>query len=116
LRSSLATGRPLETAIVAAYLALLTVHPDTLVARKQGWNEAQAVSRRAADVLAAGWPDDAAGRTLCAQFDDWLRQGGHRRNPGATADLVAAALFAALRDGTIPLPRPAGLSGSSLPL
>jgi triphosphoribosyl-dephospho-CoA synthetase len=28
-----------------------------------------------------------------------LRADGHRRNPGATADLIAAALFVALREG-----------------
>ncbi len=113
LQSSLTAGRPLETAIVAAYLAVLANHPDTLVARKQGWDMAQVVSERAADVLAAGWPDRAAGQALCAEFDAWLREDGHARNPGATADLIAAVLFAALRDGTIPLPRPAGPSGWS---
>ena len=39
-----------------------------------------------------------------ARFDAWLRADGHARNPGATADLMAAALFAALREGTIALP------------
>ena len=36
-----------------------------------------------------------------ADFDFWLRSDGHRRNPGTTADLIAAALFAGLRDGWI---------------
>ena len=116
LRSSLAAGRALETAIVAAYLAVLAHHPDTLIARKQGWDESRAVSQRAADVLASGWPERAEGRVLCAEFDAWLREDGHTRNPGATADLIAAALFAALRDGTIGLPRPVGPSGWSLPV
>jgi hypothetical protein len=49
-----------------------------------------------------------AGRTLCELFGAWLRAEGHTRNPGATADLVCAGLFAALRDGTIALPRPTG--------
>jgi triphosphoribosyl-dephospho-CoA synthase len=115
LRSSLAAGQPLETAIVAAYLACLSNHPDTLIARKRCWDEARAVSGRAAAVLAAGWPETALGQKLCAELDVWLRQDGHARNPGATADLIAAALFAALRDGTIPLPRPAGPTGWSLP-
>jgi triphosphoribosyl-dephospho-CoA synthase len=59
-------------------------------------------SRRAAEVLAAGWPDAPADPLRA--FDAWLRADGHARNPGATADLVTAALFAALRDGTIGLP------------
>jgi triphosphoribosyl-dephospho-CoA synthase len=113
LQSSLIAGRPLETAIVFAYLSLLAQHPDTLIARKRGWDEAHAVSRRATEVLAAGWPDKAAGQVRCAEFDAWLRADGHVRNPGTTADLIAAALFAALRDGTIALPRPAGPPGWS---
>jgi triphosphoribosyl-dephospho-CoA synthase len=115
LRASMAAGQPLETAIVAAFLAVLANHPDTLIARKRGQDAARAASRRAADVLAAGWPDREEGRVLCEEFDRWLRGDGHARNPGATADLVTAALFAALRDGTIPIPRPAGPSGWSPP-
>jgi triphosphoribosyl-dephospho-CoA synthase len=116
LRSSLDAGRPLETAIVSAYLAVLADFPDTLIARKRGRDEARAVSLRAAEVLDAGWPDHASGRALCDAFDAWLREDGHVRNPGATADLITAALFAGLRDGTIPLPRPAGPAGWSSPL
>ncbi|MFN5467079.1 MAG: hypothetical protein ACK5AM_03065 [Pirellulaceae bacterium] len=29
-------------------------------------------------------------------FDQWLRADGNRRNPGTTADLIAAALMVAL--------------------
>ena len=43
-----------------------------------------------------------------------LRSRGNQLNPGTTADLVTAALFAALRDGTIPLPRPAGSASWSV--
>jgi triphosphoribosyl-dephospho-CoA synthase len=116
LRAFLQAGQALETAIVAAYLTVLAQHPDTLIARKRGAEEAREVSRRAADVLASGWPERPEGRAYCGEFDAWLREDGHARNPGATADLIAAALFAALRDGTISLPRPAGPSGWSLPV
>ncbi len=34
----------------------------------------------------------------------WLRADGHRRNPGTTADLVAAALFILLVEGRLPWP------------
>lgn len=106
LRGAIVAGRALETAIVAAYLDLLAATPDTLIARKRGPAEAREASRRAAEVHAAGWPDTPLGRSLCVELDTWLRSDGHARNPGATADLIAAALFAALRDGTIALPRP----------
>jgi triphosphoribosyl-dephospho-CoA synthase len=99
LRASLAAGRPLEGAIIAAHLTLMARWPDTLIARKRGPAVAQEAARRAAEVLDAGMTAEGLD-----DLDAWLRADGHARNPGATADLVAAALFAALRDGTIPLP------------
>jgi triphosphoribosyl-dephospho-CoA synthase len=113
LRRRLRDGQPLEIAIIGAFLDLLSRHPDSLIARKLGWERAVEASRRAGEVLAAGWPDESAGRGLLRDFDAALRSDGRRLNPGATADLMAAVLFAALRDGTIELPRPAGPSGWS---
>ncbi len=104
LRDAIGRGWPVETAIVAAYLGFLAHRPDTLIARKRGAAVALEASRRAADVLKAGWPDSAEGIKVLDAFDAWLRLDGHARNPGATADLITAALFAALRDGTIELP------------
>jgi triphosphoribosyl-dephospho-CoA synthase len=97
-------GRPLETAIVGSFLRVLARHPDSLIARKHGLAIAQSVSDRAAQVLQSGWPDRAAARRQCDRFDSWLRNATRRLNPGTTADLVTAALYAALRDGTICLP------------
>ncbi len=113
LRSALADGHGLETAITFSFLTLMAHHPDTLIARKRGIDEAREASHRAGQVLAGGWPQEAAGETLCHEFDLWLRAEGHSRNPGASADLIAAALFAALDDGTIPLPRTLGPSSWS---
>lgn len=104
LRPPIRAGRPAETAIVACYLACLAAIPDTLIARKRGLATAEEASRRASAVLGSGWPDSPAGVAALADLDLWLRADGHARNPGATADLTTAALFAALRDGTIPLP------------
>ncbi|WP_406697031.1 triphosphoribosyl-dephospho-CoA synthase [Singulisphaera sp. Ch08] len=114
LRSALAEARPLETSIVAAYLTVLANRPDSLIARKRGSVEARQAAERAAEVLDAGWPDSKSSRSLCEAFDGWLREEGHSRNPGATADLIAAALFATLRDGTIKLPRPVGAAAWSV--
>lgn len=111
LSRSLADGHSLETATVAAFLTLLTSHTDTLIERKKGKDEALEVFRHAHRVLATGWPDSAEGLARYGELDAWLRAEGNARNPGATADLVAAALFAALRDGTIELPRPSGPAG-----
>jgi triphosphoribosyl-dephospho-CoA synthase len=95
---------PLEEAIIFCHLRLLATLGDSLVSRKRGQTEATEAAQRAAGTLAAGWPETVAGQQELQTFDAWLRAEGHQRNPGATADLVAACLFAALRDGNITLP------------
>ena len=95
-----------EGAVIHAHLTLMARHPDTLIARKRGPAEAAEAAARARMVLEEGWPHRPAGRAALAELDDWLRAEGNGRNPGATADLIAACLFVLLREGTIPLPAP----------
>lgn len=106
LRLTLEKARSLEEAVVTVHLALMARHADTLIARKRGALEAAESARRAAQVLAAGWPTAGGGWDEFGHFDAWLRAEGNARNPGATADLVAASLFAALREGIMALPPP----------
>ena len=97
LRSSLEGGSTLSQSIVEAFLSTLALIPDSLIARKEGIERARDVSRRAARLLdrRRRGPDPAA----LARFDGELRAFGNRLNPGATADLVAGALFALLAEG-----------------
>lgn len=104
LANAIDAGRSLETAVVLCYLSFLAKQPDTLIARKHGLAVAREVSAAAARVLEAGWPESEEGRRRCDEIEGWLRDPSRRYNPGATADLVAAALFAALRDGKIKTP------------
>jgi triphosphoribosyl-dephospho-CoA synthase len=104
LDRSLEAGRTLDESIVFAHVSTLAKLPDTLIRRKRGTEEAAEASRRAAEVLDAGWPGEDAGVRHFAELDQWLRAEGNSRNPGTTADLITAALFVALRDGTIQLP------------
>ncbi len=115
IQASLRADPHLETAIVTVYLQMLARHHDSLIARKAGHEAAKSVSRKAAQILEAGWPASEDSRTLAEQFESWLRRRGSLMNPGTTADLITAALFAALRDGTIPLPRLPGSAGWSEP-
>lgn len=85
----------LRVAFVA--LRLMQRFGDSLIARKAGESASRDVARRAAAVLDSGWPVAAAGRDLYAEFDAHLRSDGNRLNPGTTADMIAAILFAALR-------------------
>lgn len=92
-----------ETAIIHLQLTLMSRFPDTLISRKCGREVAEDAATRAAAVLAAGGLLTEPGRQQLSQFDAWLRADGHRRNPGTTADLIVASLFAAARDGKIDL-------------
>jgi triphosphoribosyl-dephospho-CoA synthase len=85
-------------------LWLLARNPDTLIRRKLGLEEAEEASRRADHVLSLGWPRRPEGQEAVLELDAWLRARGNQRNPGATADLVTASLFVALREGTMQLP------------
>lgn len=96
LRRARGAGLGWEEAVVETFLALLAHQPDTLIGRKLGPAVAAEVSARAREVLAAGGTRDAAGRAALAAFDAGLRDAHNSRNPGTTADLTAAALFAAL--------------------
>jgi triphosphoribosyl-dephospho-CoA synthase len=104
VEEGLAKCRALEGAIVFAHLRLLAVLPDSLVARKCSLDEALEASRMAQRVLELGWPETSGGTEALTALDDWLRAEGNARNPGTTADLVAASLFVALRQGIIKLP------------
>jgi triphosphoribosyl-dephospho-CoA synthase len=104
LRDGLGRAACVEGAIIFCHLHLLAAYPDSLIARKRGPEEAGEASRRARHVLAEGWPHTGAGRDALAELDAWLRAEGHSRNPGTTADLVTACLFAALREGIMTLP------------
>jgi len=92
---SLGVGRRLRgagdsrEAILDAYLRELADHPDTLVAERRGEGVARRVSEGAEEVV--------KGERTAEGFDRELRDDGV--NPGATADIVAAGIFVALRRG-----------------
>jgi triphosphoribosyl-dephospho-CoA synthase len=93
-----------ELAVIRTACDLMAKTPDSLIARKCGVETARQAASRAAGVLDAQWPFCDAGEVAMQQFDAWLRADGHRRNPGTTADLIAACLFWAIREGYIQPP------------
>jgi triphosphoribosyl-dephospho-CoA synthase len=101
LRRALGQGLGPRGATVQAFLEILAVVPDTLIARKRGRAAAEAVSAEAGRVVAAGGARSEAGRAALAAFDVSLRRDGNAFNPGTTADLVAAVLFVALLEGLL---------------
>lgn len=105
LREGIDAGWSTADAIVHLHVRLLAAFPDSLIERKCGSKVAAESSARAVATLRAGQPGDAEYFRALADLDFWLRGDGHRRNPGTTADLVAAGLFAALREGWLPIQR-----------
>lgn len=99
-----ATAVPEAQRIGFVALKLMSVFGDSLVARKCGIAVSEGLKHRAASVLVAGWPHTASGRQAWSEFDGWLRSDGNRLNPGTTADIIAAIVFAALRSGQYTVP------------
>jgi triphosphoribosyl-dephospho-CoA synthase len=104
LARELASGAGLLDAIVRVHVELMSQYPDSLIARRCGMEIARQSAARAGKVLEAGRPGSEAYEQGLADLDFWLRARGHERNPGTTADLVAAGLFVSLRDGIIQPP------------
>jgi triphosphoribosyl-dephospho-CoA synthase len=104
VRRNLAEGRRLGDAVIRTHLRAMQLLPDTLIARKCGPEVAAEAALYAGQVLAAREGEDGDYLEALADFDFWLRSDGRRRNPGATADLIAAGLFALLRDDELELP------------
>jgi triphosphoribosyl-dephospho-CoA synthase len=99
VRAARRDGLAWTDAAVEAYLELLDSTADTHIARKLGQAEAEEVSRRAREVLAAGGARSPEGRKALAALDAELRDSRNRRNPGTTADLTCAAIFVVILEG-----------------
>ena len=93
LKEALGVCNDLSTAIVQAYLVILSRVPDTLIARKTGMEKAIQVSHRAEEVLEKGGTLTPEGWKAIAELDRELRGEKHTLNPGTTADLTAASIF-----------------------
>ena len=104
IEQQVADGHPLGEAIVIAFLKLLAEEPDSLIARKSSLDAAREVSQHAATILDSRRHGDDAFQAMRAEYDFWLRADGHRRNPGTTADVIAAALFVLLRENRLAWP------------
>jgi triphosphoribosyl-dephospho-CoA synthase len=100
LREATARWR-LSDAIVHTHLRTMSRWPDSLIARKCGATTAQQAADWAAEVLASGHPDEETYHQSLGNLDFWLRSDHNRRNPGTSADLVTAALFVGLVEGTV---------------
>lgn len=95
---------PLSQRIVHAHVGVMASLPDTLIARKIGMEKAQHSAVMAQRVLDSGPPFAEEYCQQLTNLDFWLRCEGHKRNPGTTADLIAAGLFVCLIENKITAP------------
>ncbi len=93
----LKSGESLADAIVFTHVKTMAEIPDTLIARKCGRDVSVQSSRIAKQILAWFETDRQQYNAGLADLDFWLRSDGNRRNPGTTADLIAAGLFLLIR-------------------
>ncbi len=79
---------------------------DSLIVRRNGAELDQQVRQMAAEAWRAWSEGPEAFDLQYAKLDAFLREDGHQRNPGTTADLIAAALFVELwRLSLAPVPK-----------
>ena len=79
-------------------LNLIAEFGDSLILRKCGDALFRQTSQQATEVIQAGWPFAAASHSIYLDFDKFLRSDANKRNPGTTADMIAAIMFAAFRE------------------
>jgi triphosphoribosyl-dephospho-CoA synthase len=86
----------INNATVQSFLTILSIYPDTLIARKYDIETAQKVSEDARLIIAEGGILTDKGVEMINDFDkDLIRQ---KLNPGTTADLTASSVMVALLD------------------
>jgi triphosphoribosyl-dephospho-CoA synthase len=94
LQSKHDLGMDVGHAIRALQIELLSQRPDSLIVRKHGGVAGLEVQQRAARVLRAGAYGTPQFENAWSEFDAFLRAPSQRWNPGTSADLIAAALYA----------------------
>lgn len=86
----------INMATVQTFLTILSIYPDTLIARKYGVETAQEVSAEASSIIAEGGILTDKGKELIDDYDKNLIK--KEFNPGTTADLTASSVMVALLD------------------
>lgn len=94
-----------DRAVIFTHTSLMARYPDSLIARKCGEETAAHsafLASKTVDSLVDGSSfDDEDFQAELSALDFWLRSDGNRRNPGTTADLVAATLLVAIHNGVL---------------
>jgi len=94
LTTWVAEGSSLLDAIRRLQGEAMADRPDSLIVRKHGVAMGQQVQARARQMVSAGAYGSPEYETAWEALDAFLRDPRARKNPGTTADMIAAALYA----------------------
>jgi triphosphoribosyl-dephospho-CoA synthase len=100
LKNCIESGLSINDAVLSTFIKILSGHPDSLIQRKNGQEEAQRVSEKAK--MIGSEEDLVKKRKMIEALDSELSEENGRLNPGTTADLTAASLFLLLLTGWRP--------------
>jgi triphosphoribosyl-dephospho-CoA synthase len=89
-------GADWTTSVRRLQIELLSERRDSLIARKLGGRIADQVREQAKLVMESGAYGSPSYEAKWAEFDGYLRDDGHKKNPGTIADLLAAGIFVSL--------------------
>lgn len=93
------TYNDINIATVNTFLKVLSNHPDTLIIRKSGLDNAKYVSEAADRVLKLGGIATKNGQKSVTKLDKELQFKNGLMNPGTTADITAGIIFCGLLFG-----------------
>ena len=96
MKGVLEGGADILTSIIHSYIVLLSKYPDTHIAAIHGKEEAEGLMRFVQSTLEGGGNPEKLGR-----ITRYIEERGY--NPGASADIVASAIFIGLLSGEISL-------------
>ena len=93
--------KDINIATVNTFLKILAEHPDTLIIRKAGLDNALMVKEKARKIVQYGGIISKKGLKLTQKLDEVLQKQNGLLNPGTTADLIAGIILCALLFGLI---------------
>jgi triphosphoribosyl-dephospho-CoA synthase len=93
LHEARSAGQPWFDAICRIQTWMLAHWGDSLIVRRNGHEVDNHVRQLAAEAWQTATMDAEVFAIEYAKLDRYLREDGHQRNPGTTADLIAAGLF-----------------------
>lgn len=102
LQKRLKEGVTINEATLDTFLKILSDHPDSLIQRKKGLDEAKKISEKVGKIVQMGGASSEKGLDMIRQLDNEMSKEQGTLNPGTTADITATSVFLLLLTGWRP--------------